>query len=104
MGFPWRTILNVASSVAGVAAPIAKASGIPIVSQVASAIIGIENALGSGTGETKKKAVLEIAMSALCAAEGITRQDLMNNEKAMDALDGLIEHIVDFHNAINWKK
>jgi hypothetical protein len=105
MGFPWKKVLSIGGAVGNLVLPIAaKATGIGILAQIPAVIAGVEDALGPGTGETKKRAALEIIMNSICIAEGIAKQDLVDNEAAMDAIDGMIEHIVAFEKAINWNK
>jgi hypothetical protein len=100
MGFPWKKILGIGANVA------AAVTGIGAINLIPEIVVSVEQIFHGqpGSGETKKAVVLQMALLAICAAEGISKRDLINNEQAMDALDDMIEAAVKMNNAIHWKK
>jgi hypothetical protein len=100
MGVNWKKLLQVGTSIA------AGLTGIAALNMIPDLVFTIEKLFVGkpGQGETKKGLVLEMVLYQISIAEGVSKRDLLNNEKFMDALDRAIDNVVEMYNAIAWKK
>ena len=96
----WKKLLQIGTSVAASVTGIGALAMIPdLVNTVEKLFFG-----KPGQGETKKAIVMEMILYSMTVSEGVSRRDLLDNEKFMDAMDKAIDAIVEMNNAIYWKK
>lgn len=107
MGFPWKQILAGLKIGAGIAGTvITGGAAAPILALIPALVGTVEDAFINqpGSGETKKRLVLQMSLFSIAAAEGISQKDLIEDEAAMDAIDQIIEGCVAFDKAIKARK
>lgn len=54
----------------------------------------VEKLFGGGNGDTKRSAAVEIVKIAVVAAEGITKKDLVDNDKFAEGVGKIVDGIV----------
>lgn len=73
---------------------------LPVVLPIAfEAVRLVEKLFGKGKGEEKRSAAVEIVKIAVVAAEGITKKDLVDNDKFAQGIGMIVDGIVLVLNA-----
>lgn len=88
MKIPWLTVARIGANVVGQIVP-----GV-------AAVESIAESLGTVTGDKKKQAVIDLVKNSVLAAEGLTGKDLAADPQIEQAVGGIVDAVVAFHNIV----
>jgi hypothetical protein len=68
------------------------------------ALHGVEDMLGAGTGEQKKKAALEMVNAAINITDAVESKQILDADRFTTGLGAIIDGVVECLNASIWAK